>query len=159
MEPLCTHLNPAPERRPLVLSPSNHPGGRTTPGSSRNGLRASPRSMLTSMLTSMLLMVLSTPPKAAQNEKTCDAAITNVTGSNSVNVFLGLGISWMIASAHVNQIYCFSPRICSRTLIKYSEISVCSGGGTEHPISVLFERQPATSIYADGRSSDDVITF
>ena len=116
-------------------------------------------SMLPSMLTSMLLMVLSTPPKAAQNEKTCDAAITNVTGSNSVNVFLGLGISWMIASAHVNQIYCFSPRICSRTLIKYSEISVCSGGGTEQPITVLSERQPATSIYADGRSSDDVITF
>ena len=48
------------------------------------------------------------------------------------------------ARRHVNQINVLvSPRICSRTL----------------PISVLSERQPATSIYADGRSSDDVIAF
>ena len=31
--------------------------------------------------------------------------------------------------------------------------------GSEHPISVLSGRQPAISIYADGRSSDDVIAF
>lgn len=37
---------------------------------------------------------------AARNEPSADAAITNVTGSNSVNVFLGLGISWMIASVY-----------------------------------------------------------
>ena len=30
-------------------------------------------------------------------------------------------------------------------------------GGSEHPISVLSGRQPATSIYADGRSPGDVI--
>ena len=35
---------------------------------------------------------------AAVNEKTADNAIGNVTGSNSVNVFLGLGIPWMIAA-------------------------------------------------------------
>ncbi|EGD82799.1 Na+/Ca2+ exchanger NCX3 isoform [Salpingoeca rosetta] len=31
---------------------------------------------------------------------TADAAITNVTGSNSVNVFLGLGLSWIIAAIY-----------------------------------------------------------
>jgi len=35
---------------------------------------------------------------AALNEDDADAAITNVTGSNSVNVFLGLGLSWTVAS-------------------------------------------------------------
>lgn len=37
---------------------------------------------------------------AALNEKYADAAITNVTGSNSVNVFLGLGLSWLVASCY-----------------------------------------------------------
>jgi len=34
---------------------------------------------------------------AASAEKYADAAIGNVTGSNSVNVFLGLGLPWVIA--------------------------------------------------------------
>lgn len=34
---------------------------------------------------------------AAQQDKYADAAIGNVTGSNSVNVFLGLGLPWVIA--------------------------------------------------------------
>lgn len=37
---------------------------------------------------------------AAKNEKTADNAIGNVTGSNSVNVFLGLGLPWVIASIY-----------------------------------------------------------
>eukprot|EP00729_Bicosta_minor_P004150 gene4151-8088_t len=37
---------------------------------------------------------------AALNEPDADAAITNVTGSNSVNVFLGLGLTWMIGSIY-----------------------------------------------------------
>ena len=37
---------------------------------------------------------------AAQGETYADDAIGNVTGSNSVNVFLGLGIPWMIGSAY-----------------------------------------------------------
>ena len=37
---------------------------------------------------------------AAMNEKFADASIGNVTGSNGVNVFLGLGIPWMIASIY-----------------------------------------------------------
>lgn len=34
---------------------------------------------------------------AAQAEKYADSAVGNVTGSNSVNVFLGLGLPWVIA--------------------------------------------------------------
>ncbi|GAB6025946.1 hypothetical protein CHUAL_011915 [Chamberlinius hualienensis] len=37
---------------------------------------------------------------AAFNEKHADNAIGNVTGSNSVNVFLGLGLPWLIASIY-----------------------------------------------------------
>ncbi|KAJ8316782.1 hypothetical protein KUTeg_005666 [Tegillarca granosa] len=38
--------------------------------------------------------------QAAAMEKTADCAIGNVTGSNSVNVFLGLGFPWLIASIY-----------------------------------------------------------
>ncbi|XP_064633303.1 sodium/calcium exchanger 3-like isoform X2 [Lineus longissimus] len=37
---------------------------------------------------------------AATQEKYADNSIGNVTGSNSVNVFLGLGIPWVIAAAY-----------------------------------------------------------
>merc|ERR1711971_182769 len=37
---------------------------------------------------------------AAVNEKHADNAIGNVTGSNSVNVFLGLGLPWVIAAIY-----------------------------------------------------------
>ncbi|KAI8500976.1 hypothetical protein Bbelb_210710 [Branchiostoma belcheri] len=37
---------------------------------------------------------------AARAEKYADASIGNVTGSNSVNVFLGLGLPWLIASIY-----------------------------------------------------------
>ena len=35
---------------------------------------------------------------AAKADAFADAAVGNVTGSNSVNVFLGLGLPWVIAS-------------------------------------------------------------
>merc|ERR1712194_979269 len=35
---------------------------------------------------------------AAMQDETADASIMNVTGSNSVNVFLGLGLPWMLGS-------------------------------------------------------------
>ena len=34
---------------------------------------------------------------AAKNADSADSAIGNITGSNSVNVFLGLGLPWSIA--------------------------------------------------------------
>jgi solute carrier family 8 (sodium/calcium exchanger) len=37
---------------------------------------------------------------AAVQDATADASIVNVTGSNSVNVFLGLGLPWMIGSIY-----------------------------------------------------------
>lgn len=37
---------------------------------------------------------------AAKNSKYADSAVGNVTGSNAVNVFLGMGIPWMIATAY-----------------------------------------------------------
>lgn len=38
--------------------------------------------------------------QAAKSEKTADNSIGNVTGSNSVNVFLGLGLPWTIAAIY-----------------------------------------------------------
>ena len=35
---------------------------------------------------------------AASQEKHADSAVGNVTGSNSVNVFMGLGLPWVIAT-------------------------------------------------------------
>ena len=38
--------------------------------------------------------------QAAQESDSADAAVGNVTGSNSVNVFLGLGLPWLIGAAY-----------------------------------------------------------
>jgi len=38
--------------------------------------------------------------KAARDDPTADNSIGNVTGSNSVNVFLGLGLPWLIAACY-----------------------------------------------------------
>jgi len=37
---------------------------------------------------------------AAKTSDNADSAVGNVTGSNSVNVFLGLGLPWVIASTY-----------------------------------------------------------
>eukprot|EP00951_Prasinocladus_malaysianus_P000460 scaffold3450_cov29-Prasinocladus_malaysianus.AAC.1 len=37
---------------------------------------------------------------AAVNEETADAALGNITGSNAVNVFLGIGLPWTIAAIY-----------------------------------------------------------
>jgi solute carrier family 8 (sodium/calcium exchanger) len=42
---------------------------------------------------------------AAVNEPYADSSIGNITGSNSVNVFLGLGLPWMIASVYWTFLY------------------------------------------------------
>lgn len=47
---------------------------------------------------------------AAVQEKYADNAVGNVTGSNSVNVFLGLGLPWFIAAV----VHLF--RVCTTTL-------------------------------------------
>jgi len=40
---------------------------------------------------------------AAVNDATADAAVGNVTGSNAVNVFLGLGLPWLIGALYWHQ--------------------------------------------------------
>jgi len=47
---------------------------------------------------------------AAVQDKTADASVGNVTGSNSVNVFLGLGLPWLIATV-AHTIADYSPLI------------------------------------------------
>merc|ERR1719195_1873832 len=37
---------------------------------------------------------------AAQNDATADNSVGNVTGSNSVNVFLGLGLPWTMGALY-----------------------------------------------------------
>lgn len=37
---------------------------------------------------------------AARNSEYADSAVGNVTGSNSVNVFLGLGLPWVISAVY-----------------------------------------------------------
>lgn len=37
---------------------------------------------------------------AAVQDRYADASVGNVTGSNAVNVFLGIGIAWSIAAIH-----------------------------------------------------------
>ena len=39
---------------------------------------------------------------AAQQDPYADASIGNVTGSNAVNVFLGIGIAWTMAAIYHN---------------------------------------------------------
>ena len=38
--------------------------------------------------------------QAARESESADAAVGNVTGSNSVNVFLGLGLPWLIGAVY-----------------------------------------------------------
>jgi len=42
--------------------------------------------------------------QAAEESTNADSAIGNVTGSNSVNVFLGLGIPWLIGSIYYTNV-------------------------------------------------------
>lgn len=37
---------------------------------------------------------------AAVHDKHADASVGNVTGSNAVNVFLGIGVAWSIAAVY-----------------------------------------------------------
>jgi solute carrier family 8 (sodium/calcium exchanger) len=40
---------------------------------------------------------------AARSSQYADSAVGNVTGSNSVNVFLGLGLPWVISSMYASR--------------------------------------------------------
>ena len=62
---------------------------------------------LTEELTAITFVALGTSlpdtfasKTAAVNDEHADASVGNVTGSNSVNVFLGLGLPWTIATIY-----------------------------------------------------------
>ncbi|MCL4151229.1 UNVERIFIED_CONTAM: hypothetical protein GTU68_042414 [Idotea baltica] len=62
---------------------------------------------LENSITAMTLIVLGTSlpdilalKKAVTQEKYADSVIVTVTGSNSVNVFLGLGLPWLMAAIY-----------------------------------------------------------
>jgi Ca2+/Na+ antiporter len=61
---------------------------------------------MSDMLTGITFVALGTSlpdtfasKQAAEGSPNADAAIGNITGSNAVNVFLGLGLPWVIATA------------------------------------------------------------
>jgi solute carrier family 8 (sodium/calcium exchanger) len=57
---------------------------------------------------------------AALNDDTADASVGNVTGSNSVNVFLGLGLPWLIATvAHAAADYAPPPVTVDGVLLTF----------------------------------------
>jgi solute carrier family 8 (sodium/calcium exchanger) len=60
---------------------------------------------------------------ATVNDEHADASIGNVTGSNSVNVFLGLGLPWLIATIY-GQIYDF-PFVMSAGSLGFSVTIFC----------------------------------
>jgi solute carrier family 8 (sodium/calcium exchanger) len=66
--------------------------------------------------------------QAALESKTADAAIGNVTGSNSVNVFLGLGLPWLYATIYKlvqkNEPYSYPAGKLSFSVVLYLATSV-----------------------------------
>ena len=44
--------------------------------------------------------MMRSPPSFLQDDPFADASIGNIMGSNSVNVFLGLGLPWLIGSIY-----------------------------------------------------------
>lgn len=103
---------------------------------------------------------------AAVNDDTADASVGNVTGSNSVNVFLGLGLPWLLATI-INTSAKFTPEntggnsgafpliagslgfsvvifsicaiVCIATLYIRRAVVGCElGGGLKYPTGALF---------------------
>jgi solute carrier family 8 (sodium/calcium exchanger) len=78
---------------------------------------------------------------AAVGDETADNAVGNVTGSNAVNVYLGLGLPWIIATL-VNTISGFTPMgVCSdglggqgeseRAMVGSDDKITCSSGSSD----------------------------
>jgi len=61
---------------------------------------------------------------SAKNDDNADASIVNVTGSNSVNVFLGIGIPWTCAAIHWRK-----AGATEEWKLKYPDISKTHGNG------------------------------
>jgi len=57
--------------------------------------------------------------QAATMDDTADNSIGNVTGSNSVNVFLGLGLPWLIAAIFWEIKVCFSVTVSAECVVRF----------------------------------------
>ena len=57
---------------------------------------------------------------SAVNEPTADNSLGNITGSNSVNVFLGLGLPWMIAAIYWSH-HADDPVLAAQWHAKYAD--------------------------------------
>lgn len=94
---------------------------------------------------------------AAQNDKYADSSIGNVTGSNAVNVFLGIGIAWTLAAivhafkgteflvdpgnlAYSVTLYCITAFLCSAVLLLRRQLGGELGGPMRFklPTTILF---------------------
>jgi len=91
---------------------------------------------------------------AAKAEKTADSSIGNVTGSNSVNVFLGLGLPWMIAAIYW-QAGLASTEEVLKWKMKYLELDKVSG------LADVMEQTGSSSLFVvrKGDLSFSVILF
>ncbi|CAG7732673.1 unnamed protein product [Allacma fusca] len=68
---------------------------------------------------------------AASQEKYADNAIGNVTGSNSVNVFLGLGLPWMLAAIYwesQGEVFAVDPGSLGFSVLIYSIVAFITLG-------------------------------
>ena len=60
---------------------------------------------------------------AAAQDENADASIGNITGSNSVNVFLGIGIPWVLATLYVKLYIKWFNRRLVYCVINYKNVS------------------------------------
>lgn len=91
---------------------------------------------------------------AAINDDTADAAIGNVMGSNAVNVFLGLGIPWVIASVYYEvkgQIYQVKAGALGFSIVLFAVFMLAG------MCVVLFRRRQGGEL--GGSTRDQWITF
>jgi solute carrier family 8 (sodium/calcium exchanger) len=92
--------------------------------------------------------------KSAVQDPTADASIGNVTGSNSVNVFLGLGLPWMIGA--------FYWKLRGVDVDDPTDPWVVRGeeaGWLNDPDMQILERYPATFVVPAGSLGTSVAVF
>lgn len=79
---------------------------------------------------------------AAIQDQYADASIGNVTGSNAVNVFLGIGVAWTIAAVYwksKNKVFRVNPGSLAFSVTLYTVMAlVCV-------LVLLYRRRPSVS--------------
>jgi Ca2+/Na+ antiporter len=92
--------------------------------------------------------------KSAVQDPTADASIGNVTGSNSVNVFLGLGLPWMIGAFYwkLRGVDVTDPT--DPWMVRGEE-----AGWLNDPDMQILERYPATFVVPAGSLGKSVAVF